>query len=302
MNYVKIKLVDKIKALFFDLDHVKSYNQDVRLLLGAVLSRDVDKWKSINEAEFKVFSQFGDDGILQYLIRKLSIINESFIEFGVETYQESNTRFLLMHNNWRGLAIDGSETNVNFIKNDPIYWKYDFTAVSSFITAENINELFAKNTFEGSIGLLSIDIDGNDYWVWQAITAVNPDIVVVEYNSVFGKERSITVPYRPDFVRTSVHYSNLYFGASLPALYDLGLTKGYIFLGCNKAGNNAYFVKKEFNEFVCSKTVEEGFVQAKFRESRSTNGKLSFLPFTECLNLMAGLPVFNTHTQQVEQF
>lgn len=299
---MKINLIDKLKALFFDVNQIKLQSEDVHLLLGTILSQDVDRWKSINEAEFKVFSQFGDDGILQYLIKKLPVSNESFIEFGVETYQESNTRFLLMHNNWRGLVIDGSKVNINYIKKDPIYWKHNFTAISSFITAENINELFSKNGFEGPIGLLSIDIDGNDYWVWQAINAVTPEIVVVEYNSIFGNERSITVPYKPDFVRTSMHYSNLYFGASLPALHDLGLEKGYMFLGCNKAGNNAYFVKKEFKEFIDSKTLEEGFVQAKFRESRSTNGKLSFLPLTECRNLLTGLPVFNTRTQQIEVF
>ena len=123
----------------------------------------------------------------------------SFIEFGVETYRESNTRFLLVKDNWRGLVIDGSETNVASIRALSEYWRHDLTAVASFITRDNINDLFADAGFTGEVGLLSIDIDGNDYWVWEAIDVVSPVIVVVEYNSVFGPEAQVTVPYAADF-------------------------------------------------------------------------------------------------------
>ena len=220
----------------------------------------------------------------------------------METYQESNTRFLLINNNWHGLIIDGSDVNIEYIKKDSIYWRHNLTALSSFITAENINQIFVDSGFRDRVGLLSIDIDGNDYWVWKAITAIEPSIVVVEYNSLFGNDRAITVPYRPDFNRRTAHYSNLFLGASLPALYDLAVEKGYAFAGCNRAGNNAYFIRNEFTEFFKSKTLSEGYVQAQFRESLTESGELSFLSFDECKKLIRNLLVFNVKTQEEEPF
>jgi len=135
-----------------------------------------------------------------------------------------------MNNNWKGLIFDGSEQNIKQIKQNSFFWKYDLTACQAFITAENISP-HIENNFIGEIGILSIDIDGNDYWVWKAIDGVEPDIVIVEYNSVFAKERAITIPYDPQFNRTLAHYSNLYFGASLKALNSLVYEKGYFLAG-----------------------------------------------------------------------
>ena len=137
-----------------------------KILLGKILIENIRNKKNIDklsEVEYKVFSQFGEDGIIQYLINSIPIENKIFIEFGVENYKESNTRFLLINNNWKGLLIDSDEKSINSIKNDDIYWKHDIKAVCEFITKENINSIFSSNGFEGDIGLLSIDINGNDY-------------------------------------------------------------------------------------------------------------------------------------------
>src|SRR4051794_4498820 len=83
---------------------------------------------SFREVEFKVYSQWGDDGIIQYLINKIPVADTSFVEFGVENYREANTRFLLMNDNWRGLVFDGGEKNIRTIQNDEIYWRYNLTA------------------------------------------------------------------------------------------------------------------------------------------------------------------------------
>jgi len=272
-------------------------------LIGQLLSRTVlnSKYKNIQDAEFKVFSQWGDDGIIQYLVNNINIEKEKFIEFGVENYLESNTRFLLMNNNWSGLIIDGNKRNIEYIKNDEIYWKYDLIAKYSFVTAENINELLIENDFVGSIGLLHIDIDGNDYWIWKAINVVEADIVIVEYNSLFGFEKAITIPYEPYFNRTKKHYSNLYAGTSLLALCDLAEKKGYFFVGTNKAGNNAYFVKKNKIGNLKPLSAEEGFTLSKFRESRDKKGKLTFLRGSERLNIIKGLNVYNTRTNKIEK-
>ncbi|MDX1718756.1 MAG: hypothetical protein R3353_01220 [Salegentibacter mishustinae] len=256
--------------------------------------------ESIQDAEFKVFSQWGDDGIIQYLINYLDIKNKTFIEFGVEDYQEANTRFLLINNNWSGLVMDGNENNILKIKSDEIYWKYDLQVKTAFITAENINQLIKEEGIAGEIGLLHIDIDGNDYWIWKALEVVEPIIMIVEYNSVFGSERAITIPYKKDFNWTEAHYSNLYFGASIPAFYDLAMEKGYDFIGCNSAGNNAYFVKKDSLKNLKPLTVEEGFVKSKFRQSRDQNGNLNYLKAEEQFTTLKELPIYNTRSKKVE--
>lgn len=294
-------LIKKIKNIIQEIKRSKQDNFEVRFLMGSMLAKNSHHAKSIKEAEFKVFSQFGDDGIIQFLISKVSIDTDKFVEFGVESYEEANTRFLLMHNNWQGLIIDGSPENVAYIKNDSIYWQYDLTAVSSFITAENINQLLQENGFSGEIGILSIDIDGNDYWVWQAITVCDPAIVIIEYNSLFGSERSITIPYKPDFYRMDAHYSGLYFGASLQALCYLGKIKGYSLIGCNKAGNNAYFVKDNLVSDLQVLSPDEGFVHARFREARDKEGNLTFANEHGRRKEIADLPVINAKTGLTEK-
>lgn len=278
-------------------------NSSIKFTLGQLLSKTVlkNQIKTIQDAEFQIFSQWGDDGIIQFLINQIDISNDIFVEFGVENYLESNTRFLLMNNNWSGLIIDGSKKNVEYIKNDEIYWKYDLVAKSAFVTAENINKLIEENGFAGSIGLLHIDIDGNDYWIWKAINVIDPDIIIIEYNSVFGFERAITVPYDPSFNRTQKHYSNLYAGASLLALCDLADEKDYFFIGTNKAGNNAYFIKKEKINNIKSLTAKEGYTLSKFRESRNSKGKLNYLRGSERIKEIKGLMVFNTRTNKMEK-
>jgi hypothetical protein len=250
-------------------------------------------YDDIHEAEFKVYSQFGDDGIIQYLINNVDVDSRTFVEFGVEDYSEANTRFLLINDNWRGLVIDGSEENIRRIRDDRIYWQYDLTAIHRFVDKENINEVIAANNFSGPLGILSIDIDGNDYWIWESLTVIDPSIVVVEYNSVFGQKRAVTVPYKPEFSRTTAHHSNLYAGCSLKALYMLAERKGYAFVGSNSCGNNAYFVRKDKVGNIRRHSVESGYVESMFRESRDPQGKLSYISGEERLNIIGEMTVYD---------
>jgi hypothetical protein len=253
--------------------------QDLKAVLGKVLV-ELQKNRqptSLRDSEFKVYSQFGEDGIIQNLLSRISSVPETFIEFGVQKYTEANTLFLLENDNWRGMIIDGSPENIASVKSRDAYWRHDLTAVSAFITRENINSIICSNGFRGELGLLSIDIDGNDYWVWEAISDVRPVIVVVEYNSLFGSTRAVTIPYDPMFRRETAHFSNLYWGASLKALSLLAERKGYCFVGCNQAGNNAFFVRTDKLGTVATCTVEEGFVRSKFRDSRDKTGQLAYL-------------------------
>lgn len=253
------------------------------------------------DAEFKVFSQFGDDGIIQYLLQQVDIPEGSrkFIEFGVQDYQESNTRFLLMNDNWSGLILDGSSANIAKVVADAQFWRHDLTAVAAFIDRDNVNDLFSRNGYKGEIGLLSVDIDGNDYWVWESIEVVNPIIVVCEYNSVFGAEHAVTIPYDPVFQRSAAHYSNLYWGVSLNALFLLASRRGYAFVGCNSAGNNAYFVRRDKLGSLRPLECAEGYVEARFRESRNREGELTYLPAGKRLSEIAQMPVFDVGRQSV---
>ena len=261
--------------------------QETQLMLqGNLLSRAVGALPAgtpIQEAEFKCFSQWGDDGIIQFLIQKLQIEERIFVEFGVEDYQESNTRFLLFNNYWSGLVMDGSPRNVEKIKNSTYFNKFNLQAVAAWITRDNINALIQSAGIAGPIGILSVDLDGNDYWVWQAITVVDPVIVICEYNNLFGPDRAVTIPYAETFTWSGGQYS----GASLQALCLLAEQKGYAFLGSDLAGVNAFFVRKDrVGELHVADPVAD-FRRACFRGGRSPRDRTRFLERKEGLEAIA---------------
>lgn len=295
--------IKKIK-LFLKQIHLK-WNIDVHkalVLHAKTLINTNNNLLSINhleEVEFKVFSQNGEDGIIQYLIHKLEIPNKIFIEFGVETYIESNTRLLLINNEWSGLIIESDAEYVNFIKKEYVFQKYDLQIEKAFITKDNINTLFKNYTSQNDIGLLSIDIDGNDYWIWETISEIQPRIVICEYNATFGDSKKVTVPYSADFDKNRAHYSNLFFGASLNALCDLAEKKGYDFIGTCSSGANAFFVRKDINTCFQPLTSIEGYHQLTAKSSRNKNGKLSFLRPNERLNAIKNEKVFDIESQKL---
>lgn len=280
--------------------------QETNLLLNGRSLAESYKTKSISslkEVEFKVFSQWGDDGIIQWLIHNLDIPQTTFMEFGVADYEESNTRFLLMNNNWAGFVMDSSPRNIKRIVAAEYFWKYNLQAILAFVDRDNINKLLLRSGFDKDVGILHIDLDGNDYWIWEAINVVQPVVAILEYNSIFGPSRAITVPYDPTFDRTDKHYSNLYFGASIAALCHLSNGKGYAFVGCNSAGNNAYFVRRDkLASSLRELTPTEGYVVSMARESRSISGALTYLSGTARAEAIRGLPVYNILTQADETF
>jgi hypothetical protein len=294
MNNIKSLLRSVIKKTV--AQEVKKESEKSLMALGALLcnqQRLDNQNKKLTDYEFKIFSQWGEDGIIQYLVHNIEIKNKVFIEFGVENYEEANTKFLLMRDNWRGLIIDSSQKNIDSIKESELSWRYDLKVKTGFITAENIDDLIKQENIEGEVGLLSIDIDGNDYWVWEKIEVVQPVIVIVEYNSVFGKDSVVTVPYDKEFERHKKHYSGLYWGASLGAFVYLAEKKGYAFVGSNSAGNNAFFVRKDRLGNIKAVTAEEGYVESKFRDSRNKDGDLDFASGAKRYEKIKGLKVFD---------
>lgn len=294
-GYIRVLLARQMNANAYD----NGIRQDLDLMkraLGRIEGRQSEDTfvqpGGSHNWEFQVYSQWGEDGIIQHLIKNINISRKVFIEFGVENYMESNTRFLLTNDNWSGLVIDGSQANINYIRNDDIYWRHNLKAVQSFITAENINSIFAENGIMGKIGLLSIDIDGNDYWVWKAINVVEPDIVICEYNSRFGKERAVTIPYNPEFMRSKAHYSYLYSGASIKALVLLAESKGYKLVAGTMNGNDLFFVRRELlNDRVHACSIDEAYARNQFREARDEQGRLSYVQPEDEWDLIKDMPL-----------
>lgn len=247
--------------------------------------------QELSAVEFCAYSQWGEDGIIDWLVERLPSIPKTFIEFGVEDYRQSNTRLLLQLRNWQGLIMDGSSDHINNIQNQEIYWRYELEAKCAFIDRDNINKLIADSGLIGEIGLLSIDIDGNDYWVWKALDVVQPAIVVCEYNAVLGDVYSLTVPYKPDFQRTQAHHSNLYFGASIRALIKLGQQKGYQFVGTSSTGCNAFFIRNDLAPGILNSLKCVSAYSSSVREARNEVGKLLFTSGAQRSQLIDHLPM-----------
>lgn len=302
LNYFK-NFFAKIRKLFGTIVKINEHFDEIKINQGVILS-NLNKNKATNnlkDYEFKVFSQWGEDGIIQHLTQSIEIKNKTFIEFGVEDFFESNCRFLLMKDDWKGFVIDGSTKNIAKLTQSYFYWKHHLNALDEFITKDNINNLLDNSGFEEDLGILSIDIDGNDYYILEAINKFKPRILICEYNPVFGGTRKITIPYQPDFYRTNSHYSNLYWGASLAAMTYLADNKGYSLVGTNTAGNNAFYVRKDLiNNKVNILSVEAAYSSSNCRESRDEKGNLSYITGDMRLDAIKGLPVFNVETLSIE--
>jgi hypothetical protein len=295
-----------IKKLFNRISKFSELNQKILNLqnaIGRIEQRQLEAMGKVDHKdwEFKVHSQWGEDGIIQFLLQNVEIENKIFVEFGVENYTEANTLFLLQNNYWSGFVIDGSLENINEIKSQNIYWRHNLTAISSFITKENINDIFKENNIKGDIGILSVDIDGNDYWVWEKIQNVYPAIVIAEYNSLFGSNLKVTVPYKNDFVRGGKNPVS-YYGASISALTYLANKKGYQLVASNKAGNNIFYVRNDLMGKLKVLTPSEAYVGSQFRESKDSLGNLTFKNFDEAQQELYLLPVVEVETSKESLF
>lgn len=222
---------------------------------------------SINQYEFKSYSQNGEDGILLYIFSLIGTTNQRIVEFGIGDGTECMSANLILNFGWQALLLECSPNGAMQARN--FYTGFPVTVVEAQVTAENINQLLLP--MAGEIDLLSIDIDSNDYWIWQAITVVQPRVVVIEYNASMGDKRSLTVKYAPDFQRFKISPSGYYHGASLTALYRLAEKRGYTFVGCDANGINAFFVRTDvLNNKLSTVTPQEAFYPHFKRIKRMT--------------------------------
>lgn len=294
-----IKKVRDIARLPNDLHEVSRRLDILQKAVGRIELKQQIEANDIQKHEFQVYSQWGEDGIIQFLLRKVKIEREIFVEFGVENYLESNTRFLLQNNNWAGLIIDSTMENIQYIKQDIIYWRHNLKVDCTFIDKDNINYILQKNGITGDIGLLSIDIDGNDYWIWEAINHISPRVVICEYNSLFGPHRKVVIPYNKSFIRHAVHSSGCYYGASIAALTDLAKLKGYSLVGSNSQGVNLFFVRSDLAGSLPTYSPEQAYVKARFRDSRDAEGNLTCLDFEGRLRQILDMPLLDLDMHQI---
>jgi len=158
---------------------------------------------NLGQVGFKAFSQTDEDGILVYIFSIIGTVTKTSVEVCVGNGIECNTANLIINHGWHGLLVDGNETLVKqgqeFYRRNPHTYVYPPRFVHSWVTRENVNKVIRENGFEGTVDLLSIDVDGVDYWILEAINVIEPRVIVVEYQDIVGPEMALTVPYRDDF-------------------------------------------------------------------------------------------------------
>jgi hypothetical protein len=226
------------------------------------------------------------------------------LEFGVGDFSECNSRFLVENRNASAVVVDSHQGLIPYIKRLDSYWKSTVVPLNEWITRANAQELLQKaSLLLDGLDIFSIDLDGNDYWIMNELDLLSIRIVIVEYNPVFGPERSITVPPDDAFNRTSKHYSNLYYGASLKAWVSLMRDKGFVFVGSNQAGSNAFFLRgneaKSIGLRIPSEANLATFCDWRVRESRDSLGALSLLTGSQRWDLIKHLPFTDLSSDRI---
>jgi hypothetical protein len=211
------------------------------------LRRSANGGSPLRDVTLSVHSQFEEDGILLVLFALVGTTNRQCIELCAGDAIESNSANLILNHGWTGILCDGDEANVRcarrFFRRCRASRVWPPTVVHRWLSAENVNDFLVQHGAVPEPDLLSIDVDGNDYWLWKAIDAITPRVVVIEINHLWAAERAVTVPYAPDFRATFTAHGSDYAGASLPAMVKLGREKGYRLVAVNRIATNAFFLR-----------------------------------------------------------
>ncbi len=201
---------------------------------------------SIDDTGYRIYSQFDEDGIFVFLFAVIGAYNKTFIDIGAGDGINSNCANLAINFGWHGLFIDGNPVSIqhgrDFYQAHPDTTLFPPKFIHAMVTRANINQLITDSGFSGEVDLLSIDIDGNDYWIWDALTCIKPRVVCIETHIEFG-QRNIVVPYDENYVYPGVHPD--YHGASPVAMVKLARRKGYRLVGSNMYGFNTIYVRSD---------------------------------------------------------
>ncbi len=214
------------------------------------------------DVEFRCFSQNGEDGILLYLFSLLGTTNRRAVEICAGNGVQCNAANLILNHGWHGLLLDGDAEQI--ARGTDFYSMCGITSAEllhSWITADNVASLVERQGFNGDVDLLSLDLDGNDYWIWKALDSLSPRVVVLEFNAVCGPEASVAMSYRPDY-RLDLATRPYRCGASLGAFVKLARTKGYRLVGVLSLGFNAFFVRSGLGEALLpERSVRDCYMQ-----------------------------------------
>jgi|TARA_Y100000034_G_scaffold17207_1_gene18788 hypothetical protein len=269
---------------FLDLTISRANDRNIFAIGSAHFSEMRKHYSSIrhlSESDYKVFSQTGEDGIIDYLLYSLDIKVPQFVEIGVGDYRESNTRYIFEKNLCRGMIIDKNPNLKNKVSKIVKLWKGDLTIIEITVKSSDIVNILSSNNFDNNLDLFSLDIDGIDYWILEALPEKFSKIAVVEYNSIFGPNLEVTIPNLTNFDRKKYHYSYLCYGASLKALIKLMNKKKYVFVGTNIACHNAFFILetevKKLGLTLPDTNDLTKYTTSYISESRSIEGKLNYL-------------------------
>lgn len=272
--FSKIPVYSEIISIKHSLETIANHSTEtgkiLEVLIDNRLSRNLPVDPNYNDPlclnlyERQVFSQSGEDGIIEEIFNRIGVTNQYFVEFGVGEGTENNTVYLL-NKKWKGFWIEGNENNVKRIKENLHFFidKRQLNVEHSFITAENIENLFEHNHVPFEFDLLSIDIDRNDYWVWKNINNYSPRLVVIEYNALFPPSVEWLISYSPEATWDRSTYAN----ASLATMVKLANEKGYSLVCCNFTGVNAFFVRNDLisnGNFVTPFTAKKHYQSPKY--------------------------------------
>jgi len=288
-----VELVKKMKLDIYSFDKIMFCVGEVQISQNRNRYENI---KDLTEIEAKIFSQNGEDGIINYLINKLNLNSKNFVEIGVGNYRESNTRFLYNKFHPKGLIVDYIDDMDKKVKPFVNLWKGDLRICNKQVNSENILDILNSNC-DYEIDIFSVDIDSIDYWIIEKLNKNISKVFIAEYNSVFGADLEVTVPNISGFERNKYHYSNLCYGMSLKALINLMDQKGYYFIGSNLQKINAFFVSKEFIKEEFFKNIEiknlEYYTSSNIRDSRDKNYNLNYLSGSEKFKEIAECKVIN---------
>ncbi len=239
-----------VRAIFESQQNQIRVLQSLGTLHSRSLSQRLQTIQILWEAEYSVFSQWGEDGILDFLVSTLEIERPNYIDFGAGDVRFSNGRWLLESRGGAGVFVDARKDLKSTLYASGLPVSTDSRAIETYLTLDNASDVFkeAASSFKGDVDVFSLDVDGQDYWILKSLEDLNAKIVLVEYQSYLGHELAITVPPSLNFDRTKSHFSWIYYGASLLAFCDLLELKGCRLVGTNHQRGNAFFVRKDLYE------------------------------------------------------
>ena len=202
---------------------------------------------------FGYLSQNEEDGLLLALFKRIGATNHRFVEIGCGM-NGGNSGFFAQECGWSGLMVDAKTASIEKVQ---VRFKgHQVRVLKQRVTREGVNAMLEKFGFTGELDLLSIDIDGMDYWLWEAVSTCSPRVVAIEYNWLFGAEHAVTIPYASDFDLSAIGNRG-YRGASLAALAHLGRTKGYRLVATERV--NAFFLRNDLAPDIREIDVARGY-------------------------------------------